>query len=66
MLAEPTTTISVTKLHPAIGAEIRGVDLSRPLDAEDATTSIWLLRSGQTDSPLVCAFCKLISKRRAA
>ena len=34
MLAEPTTTISVTKLHPFIGAEIRGVDLSRPLDAD--------------------------------
>jgi taurine dioxygenase len=33
MLAEPIQTISVTKLHPAIGAEIRGVDLSRPLDA---------------------------------
>src|SRR5260370_15840968 len=34
MLAEPTTTISITKLHPAIGAEIHGVDLSRPLDAD--------------------------------
>src|SRR5262249_36783270 len=28
-------TVSVTRLHPVIGAEIRGVDLSRPLD--DAT-----------------------------
>jgi taurine dioxygenase len=36
MLAEDTRTISVIKLHPAIGAEIRGVDLSRPLDAETA------------------------------
>jgi taurine dioxygenase len=27
-------TISVTKLHPLIGAELRGVDLSRELDAE--------------------------------
>src|SRR5436190_16323983 len=26
--------ISVTKLHPAIGAEIGGIDLSRPLSAE--------------------------------
>ena len=34
MLAEQINTISVTKLHPIIGAEIRGVDLSRPLDAE--------------------------------
>jgi len=34
MVAERTQTISVTKLHPAIGAEIRGLDLSRPLDAE--------------------------------
>ncbi|MBT5048646.1 MAG: TauD/TfdA family dioxygenase, partial [Rhodospirillaceae bacterium] len=25
-------TITVTKLHPAIGAEISGVDLSQPLD----------------------------------
>jgi hypothetical protein len=40
--------------------------VSRPLDAEGATTSIWLLRSGESDSPLVSAFCKLISKRRAA
>jgi DNA-binding transcriptional LysR family regulator len=37
--------------------------VSRPLDAEGATTSIWLLRSGESDSPLVGAFCKLISKR---
>src|SRR5882724_4091264 len=36
MLAEPTRTISVTNLHPAIGAEIRGVDLSRQLDADTA------------------------------
>jgi alpha-ketoglutarate-dependent taurine dioxygenase len=28
------STISVTRLHPVIGAEVRGVDLSRPLDAE--------------------------------
>src|SRR5207248_7157697 len=27
-----TTAITVTKLHPVIGAEVRGVDLSRPLD----------------------------------
>ena len=26
--------ISVTRLHPVIGAEVRGVDLSRPLDPE--------------------------------
>src|SRR5262245_60990320 len=34
MLAEPTTTMSITKLHPFIGAQIHGVDLSRPLDAD--------------------------------
>ena len=34
MVAEQARTISVTKLHPVIGAEIGGVDLSRPLDAE--------------------------------
>ena len=34
MVAEKTRTISVTKLHPKIAAEIRGVDLSRPLDAD--------------------------------
>jgi taurine dioxygenase len=34
IVAERPTTISVTKLHPVIGAEIGGVDLSRPLDAE--------------------------------
>jgi taurine dioxygenase len=33
-LAEKPRTVSVTKLHPIIGAEIRGVDLSRPLDEE--------------------------------
>ena len=33
-VAERTRAISVTKLHPDIGAEIRGVDLSRPLDEE--------------------------------
>ena len=32
--AERIRTISVTRLHPVIGAEIGGVDLSRPLDAE--------------------------------
>jgi len=31
-VAERTRAISVTKLHPDIGAEIRGVDLSHPLD----------------------------------
>src|SRR6187401_1471376 len=34
MTAERTATLSVHKLHPFIGAEVRGVDLSRPLDAE--------------------------------
>ena len=34
MLAEQIKTMSVARLHPAIGAEIGGVDLSRPLDAE--------------------------------
>ena len=34
MLAEQIKTMSVTRLHPIIGAEIGGVDLSRPLDAE--------------------------------
>ena len=33
-VAERSRTISVTKLHPDIGAEIRGVDLSRPQDEE--------------------------------
>ena len=32
--AERIRTISVTRLHPVIGAEISGVDLCRPLDAE--------------------------------
>jgi taurine dioxygenase len=32
MVAEKASTISVHGLHPAIGAEIRGVDLSQPLD----------------------------------
>src|SRR5271157_5225249 len=34
LAAEKVRTISVTKLHPAIGAEIAGVDLGRPLDDE--------------------------------
>src|SRR6204780_5837535 len=33
-VAERTRAISVTKLHPDIAADIRGVDLSRPLDEE--------------------------------
>ena len=33
-VAEKTMAISVTKLHPFIGAEIGGVDLSHPLDEE--------------------------------
>src|ERR1700689_4519732 len=33
-VAERSRTISVTRLHPKIGAEIRGVDLSRALDEE--------------------------------
>ncbi|MSO91692.1 MAG: TauD/TfdA family dioxygenase [Acetobacteraceae bacterium] len=28
-----TQTISITKLHPALGAELRGVDMERPMDA---------------------------------
>src|SRR5258707_14821062 len=32
--AAKTRTVSVVKLHPVIGAEIVGVDLSRPLDAD--------------------------------
>ena len=32
VVAERPATVSVIKLHPVIGAEIRGVDLSRPLD----------------------------------
>jgi taurine dioxygenase len=35
LVAEKPATISIVKLHPVIGAEIRGVDLSKPLD--DAT-----------------------------
>jgi taurine dioxygenase len=34
MVAERPSTISVTKLHPVIAAEIRGVDLSKPVDGE--------------------------------
>ena len=34
MAGERSETISVSKLHPVIGAEIRGVDLSRPLDPQ--------------------------------
>jgi taurine dioxygenase len=34
VLAERTGTISVGKLHPVIGAEVRGVDLSTPLDGD--------------------------------
>jgi alpha-ketoglutarate-dependent taurine dioxygenase len=34
IVAERTRTMSVTKLHPVIGAEIGGADLSHPLDAE--------------------------------
>jgi taurine dioxygenase len=33
IVAEQIKPISITRLHPMIGAEIRGVDLSRPLDA---------------------------------
>ena len=32
LVAERTSAISVHKMHPHIGAEVRGVDLSRPLD----------------------------------
>src|SRR5262245_2676806 len=35
VVAERPAAVSVIKLHPVIGAEIRGVDLSKPLD--DAT-----------------------------
>jgi DNA-binding transcriptional LysR family regulator len=39
--------------------------VSRPLDAANATTSIWLLRSSRDDSPQVGAFCRLLTRRRA-
>jgi taurine dioxygenase len=28
--------ITVEKLHPSLGAEVKGVDLSKPVDAETA------------------------------
>ena len=34
LVAERTSAITVHKMHPYIGAEVRGVDLSRPLDDE--------------------------------
>jgi taurine dioxygenase len=34
MLAEPIQSVSLTKLHPVIAAEIGGIDLARPLDAQ--------------------------------
>lgn len=34
MVAERVGTLSVHKMHPHIGAEVRGVDLSQPLDAD--------------------------------
>ncbi|HZO46609.1 MAG TPA: TauD/TfdA family dioxygenase [Xanthobacteraceae bacterium] len=34
LVADKPSTISVVKLHPVIGAEVRGVDLSRPFDAD--------------------------------
>ncbi|MFL5170741.1 MAG: TauD/TfdA dioxygenase family protein [Microvirga sp.] len=34
MAEAAVSRISVTKLHPVIGAEVSGIDLSRPLDAE--------------------------------
>src|SRR4051812_32960767 len=34
MVAEKVGAISVHKMHPHIGAEVRGVDLSQPLDSE--------------------------------
>jgi taurine dioxygenase len=34
MVAEKVGAISVHKMHPHIGAEVRGVDLSQPLEAE--------------------------------
>ena len=40
--------------------------VSRPLDYTRARTSIWLLRPSDDSSPLVTAFCRLVTKRRAA
>jgi taurine dioxygenase len=34
LVEDRTGTITVKKMHPFIGAEVRGVDLSRPLDAD--------------------------------
>jgi taurine dioxygenase len=39
LVAERTSAITVHKMHPYIGAEVRGVDLSRPLD-DDALRQI--------------------------
>src|SRR5262245_62422353 len=39
LVAERTSAITVHKLHPFIGAEVRGVDLSHPLD-DDALRQI--------------------------
>jgi DNA-binding transcriptional LysR family regulator len=40
--------------------------VSRPLDGVNATTSTWLLRRSDDNSPPVSAFCKLVTKRRSA
>jgi DNA-binding transcriptional LysR family regulator len=40
--------------------------VSRPLNAASATTSIWLLRRSQDSSPLVSAFCGLVTGQRSA
>lgn len=42
---ESSTSVTVSKLHPVIGAEVKGVDLSQPLD--DAT--ITLIRNAWHD-----------------
>ena len=39
-----TSGLTVRKLHPALGAEVRGIDMRRPLDAETfhALHDIWM------------------------
>ncbi|MDH7796090.1 MULTISPECIES: TauD/TfdA family dioxygenase [unclassified Beijerinckia] len=62
--------ISVQKLHPTIGAEVQGVDLSKPVDSETAAVirrafedhAVLVFRDQQLDEPAQLAAAGLFGK----
>jgi len=61
-VVKESDTITVMPLHPAIGAEISGVDLSRPLDP----VTVEAIRDAWHDMQSCCSAIRKISPARTS